>query len=209
MHIGIIGTGNIATAYAQKWSAAGHNILLGSRDAGRAKSIADMMGPSVQGGTIVQAADFAQAILLAVTWVGVEDALDEMGDLEGQVLIDCTNPLDPDSYDIISGMNTSAAEFIAQHSPNAQVVKAFNTIFAETVMNGADFNGQTATNFYCTDDKAASDIVIELSEDAGLKPINCGELKNARYLENMAALIINLGYPLGFGTDIALNLLEK
>lgn len=209
MHIGIIGTGSMATALAQKLSKAGHTILIGSRDAGRAKSLADMMGSNVQGGSIPQAADFGQAIILAVTWVGVDNALEEMGDLEGRVLIDCTNPLDPDSYDLIPGMKTSAAEYIANKSKDAQVVKAFNTIFAERIMAGAEVNGQKASGFFCTDDKAAKDVAIELLEDTGFEPVNCGELKNARYLEPMGGMIIKLGYPMGFGTEIAFKLLEE
>lgn len=209
MHIGIIGTGSMATALAQKLSRAGHTILIGSRDAGRAKSLADMIGSTVQGGSIPQAADFGQAVILAVTWVGVDNAIEEMGDMEGRVLIDCTNPLDPDSYDLIPGMKTSAAEYIAKKSKDAQVVKAFNTIFAERIIGGADVKGQKATGFFCTDDKAAKDVAIELLEDLGFEPLNCGELKNARYLESMACMMIKLGYPMGYGTEIAFKMLEE
>ena len=209
MHIGIIGTGSMASALAQKWSQAGHTVMIGSRDAGRSKSLADMMGSNVQGGSIAQAADFGQAILLAVTWVGVDNALEEMGDLDGRVLIDCTNPLDPDSYDFIPNRKSSAAEHIANKSKNAQVVKAFNTVFAETLLSGSDFNGTKADVFYCTDEKAAKDVVIELIEDIGFNPVNCGELKNAQYLEPMGGMIIKLGYPMGYGTDITFKLMEK
>ena len=207
MHIGIIGTGSMASALAQKLSKAGHTIMIGSRDAGRSKSLADMMGSTVQGGSIPQAADFGQAIILAVTWLGVDNALEEMGDLEGRVLVDCTNPLDPDSYDLIPGMKTSAAEYIAKKSKHAQVVKAFNTVFAERILLGADVDGSKASVFYCTDEKAAKDVAVELIEDMGFEPINCGELKNARYLEPMGGMIIKLGYPMGLGTEIAIKLL--
>lgn len=209
MHIGIIGTGSMASALAQKLSKAGHTILIGSRDAGRAKSLAEMMGSTVQGGSIAQAADFGQAIILAVTWAGVDNALEEAGDLDGRVLVDCTNPLDPDSYDLIPGRKMSAAEYIAQKSKNAQVVKAFNTVFAETILSGADFDGVKANVFFCTDEKAAKDVAIELIEDIGFVPVNCGELKNAQYLEPMGGMIIKLGYPMGFGTEIAFKLLER
>ncbi len=209
MHIGIVGTGSMASALAQKLSQAGHTIMIGSRDAGRAKSLADMMGSTVQGGSIAQAADFGQAIILAVTWLGVDNALEEMGDLDGRVLIDITNPLDPDSYDLIPGMKTSAAEYIAQKSKHAQVVKAFNTVFAENLLQGSDFDGVKANVFYCTDEKAAKDVAVELIEDLGFEPVNCGELRNARYLEPMGAMIIKLGYPMGHGTEIAFRLLER
>lgn len=209
MHIGIIGTGSMASALGQQWGKAGHHIMFGSRDAGRAKSFADMMGPNFQGGSMAQAADFGQAILLAVTWLGVDNALEEMGDLDGRVLIDCTLPLDPDSYDMIDGIKNSGAEYIAKKSPNAQVVKAFNTVFAENLMRGGDISGQKASIFYATNEQAPRDMVRELIDDCGFEAVNCGELSNARYLEPMGAMLIKLGYPMGLGTDIAYNLIER
>jgi predicted dinucleotide-binding enzyme len=209
MHIAILGTGSMASALGNKLAKAGHQIMFGSRDAGRAKSLADMMGPNVQGGSYANAGDFGQAIILAVTWLGVDNALEEMGSLDGRVLIDCTNPLDPDSYDEMGGMKLSAGEYIAKKSPDAQVVKAFNTIFAETINNPNGFEEGKPSVFYCTDDKAAKDIAVELIKDVGCIPINCGNLANARYLEPMGIMLIKLGYPMGWGTDIAFKLIEK
>lgn len=209
MHIGIIGTGSMASALGQQWGKAGHSIMFGSRDAGRSKSLADMMGPNFQGGSMAQAADFGQAILLAVTWLGVENAIEEMGDLDGRVLIDCTLPLDPDSYDTIDGLKDSGAEAIARKAPNAQVAKAFNTVFAENLMKGGDIDGTKANIFYCSDDPAAKDICNELIDDCGFEGVDCGELANARYLEPMGTMLIKLGYPMGLGTDLAFKLLER
>ncbi|HKJ30262.1 MAG TPA: NADPH-dependent F420 reductase [Balneolales bacterium] len=209
MHIGIIGTGNMGSALGKRFSDAGHQIFYGSIEPGTAKSIADMMGSNVQGGSIANAADFGEALILAIPWVGVQNSIEEAGDLQGRVLIDCSNPFKPDSYDLVFGNDRSGAEFIAQKAKDAQVVKAFNTIFAQNIMRSDEFGDNQPSLFYCGDEDSAKDIIIELGEAINLDPIDCGDLSQARKLENMASLLFNLSDKREEGYKLAYSLLTR
>jgi len=209
MHIGIIGTGSMGSALGKRLSDAGHQVFYGSIEPGTAKSISDMMGSSVQGGSIANAAEFGEVLMLAVPWVGVENSLDEAGDLQGRVVIDCTNPFKADSFNLVFGNEGSGAEFIADKVKDAQVVKAFNTIFAQNIMRAEEFGDDKPSLFYCGDEDSAKDIIIELGNDIGLDPIDCGDLTHARYLENMASLLFRLADVEEEGQKLAYKLTKR
>ncbi|WP_240975339.1 NADPH-dependent F420 reductase [Paraburkholderia aromaticivorans] len=102
------------------------------------------------------------------------------------------------------GHDTSAAEEIARAVPDAQIVKAFNTLFAQVLADGPVFaNGQRASVFFAGDGTAATARVKSLIDSLGFQPVDAGGLKNARYLEPLAGLNIYLGYGAGMGTSVA------
>ena len=131
-------------------------------------------------------------------------ALRGAGKLEGKVVIDITNPLTPDYMGLTLGHDTSAAEEIAKAVPGAEVVKAFNTVFAQVLADGADFgNGRKADVFVAGDSARAKQTAGAIAESIGFHVVDAGPLKNARYLEPVAGLNIYLGYGAGQGTSIA------
>jgi 8-hydroxy-5-deazaflavin:NADPH oxidoreductase len=88
--------------------------------------------------------------------------------------------------------------------------KSYNTIFADVMQPGKQtFSGHKGTGFYCGDDPEAKKIVAQLIDDAGFEPVDAGKLKNARYLEPMAQLNIQIAYGLGGGTDVAFRYLRR
>lgn len=102
------------------------------------------------------------------------------------------------------GHSTSAAEEIAQAIPGAEVVKAFNTVFAPMLADGADLgNGHSITVFVASDSERAKQTAKVLAESMGFSTVDAGGLKNSRYLEAVAGLNIYLGYGAGLGTSIA------
>jgi predicted dinucleotide-binding enzyme len=86
--------------------------------------------------------------------------------------------------------------------PEAYVVKAFNTIFAD-VMSEPVKNGQRVTAFIAGDNDAAKQKVYALASDIGYAPIDTGPLYTARYLESMAHLNIQIAVGQGGGTHAA------
>jgi len=149
-------------------------------------------------------------VLLSVRWANVEEAISACGDLEGKILIDCTNPLKPDLSGLLIGHTTSAAEEIQRLAPGAHVVKAFNTIFAEVYHSESRlFGTRRLSMFYAGDDKEAKSAVSRLILDTGFEPIDSGPLTSARFLEPLAALMVYMGYVMGMGTNIALSLLRR
>jgi NADPH-dependent F420 reductase len=206
MKIGILGTGNMGNGLARGWAAKGHQIMFGSRNPDTMKTMAGF-NLNVNSGSVADAARFGSVILLAVPWTAVQDTLRNAGPLEGKIIIDCTNPIGHD-YHLAFGFNTSAAEEIALMAPSAHVVKAFNTI-ASAVLSRPSFGLQPATVFYCGNNAGAKKVVAELITDLGFEAVDAGALKNARYVEAMAVLFIQLAYKQGFGADMAFKLLRR
>ena len=102
MRIGIIGAGRMAAVLAQRWVAAGHEVMIGARDAERGKALAARLGPDVPSGTLRDAAVFGEVALLAIWPTDVIPALLAAGaadgTLAGRTLIDCNNPVETDVF---------------------------------------------------------------------------------------------------------------
>jgi hypothetical protein len=207
MNIGIIGTGKMGGTLGKLWIAKGHKIFFGSRNPQKAKALAQSINLDTDGGNIVEAAKFGEVILLAIPWRAAE-TIKAVGPLEGKILIDCTNPPASEFANRATGRTTSAAEEIAQWLPGTRVIKAFNSIFWQMLSN-PQFGSQKVSLFYCGDDDAAKEVVARLAEEIGFEPIDSGSLANARYLESLAFLWMDLALGRGMGTDIAFKLIRR
>lgn len=91
MQIGIIGTGKMASGLGQRWARYGHAVLFGSRTPEKACTLATQVGMAAHGGSYAEATAFGEAVLLAIPYVAVPEALASMEPVDGKVLIDCTN----------------------------------------------------------------------------------------------------------------------
>ena len=91
MKVAVIGTGNMGTGLGRQFAAGGHEVIVGSRDPERAKAKAEEIGASGHG-TYADAVAEADALLLAVNWWTIDDAISQLGDVDGKIVIDCTNP---------------------------------------------------------------------------------------------------------------------
>jgi 8-hydroxy-5-deazaflavin:NADPH oxidoreductase len=212
MKIAVIGTGNVGTRLGKLFTLAHHQVTMGSRNQQRAEEVAAAMGADVQGKTYRYAARDAEIVVIAIPWSedAVKKAVQELGDLIAKIVIDCTNPLAPDYMSNTLGHTTSSSEEIAKLIPQARVIKAFNTIFADVMEPGKQtFSGHRGTGFYCGDDPEAKETVAQLINDAGFEPVDAGVLKNARYLEPMAQLNIQIAYGLEGGTDVAFRYMRR
>jgi len=209
MNIGIIGTGNMGCALGRLWASKGHAVFFGSRDPDKAIVLGHSIGIMASGGTIAQAAKFGSVVLLAVGWDAVPSALQAAGSLSGKIVIDCTNPMTSDWTLLIEGLTSSGAEHIARLIPEANVVKAFNHIYAQIIQSSPLFGSQNASVLYCGDDEEAKEKVACLIEDAGFEPVDSGTLCNARYLEPIAEQMMQFAYVIGMGTDQALKIIRR
>ena len=209
MKITVIGAGNMGSAFVSQLARAGHQVSVTARDSGKAAQVAAAT-PGARAVEIAGATSGADAVILATGYADAVSALQAVGDLKGQVVIDITNPLTADYMGLTIGHSTSAAEEIARAVPEAEVVKAFNTLFAQVLSEGADLgSGQTVPVFVASDSERAKQTATALAESMGFKTVDAGGLKNARYLEPLAGLNIYLGYGAGLGTSIAPTWLRK
>ncbi len=203
MKVTVIGAGAMGSAFVKQLTRAGHRVSVASRDSAKAQALA-AANPGATAVPVRGAAADADAVVLAVGYADAAAALDAVGGLQGKVVVDITNPLTADYMGLTIGHQTSAAEEIAKAAPGAEVVKAFNTVFAQVLADGADFGaGRRVSVFVASDSARARQTARALAESMGFEVVDAGPLKNARYLEPLAGLNIYLGYGAGLGTAIA------
>ncbi len=209
MKIGIIGSGNVGGALGSGWAKKGHQVIFSSRNpqSDEMKTLVGKAGAAARAASVSEAVASSDVLVLATPWQATKQALQSAGDLSGKVLIDATNPLTP-SLALEYGPTTSGAEHVAEWSPGAKVVKAFNTIGFNVMMN-PQFGSDRAVLLYCGDDAAAKGVARTLAADLGFDPIDAGPLTQARVLEPFAMLWISLAVMYGYGRDIAFKFLRR
>jgi NADPH-dependent F420 reductase len=196
MDIAIIGAGNVGRALATSFVRAGHSVTIASRDPEDAGSVAAATGARVSA-TNAEAASDAAVVVLATPFSSAPEIAPEIAEaVAGKVVIDATNRMSfgPNGPDIdTTGSN---AEELAALLPGANVVKAFNTLFAahqaDPIADGTQLDGYVAG-----DDAAAKATVLDLVSSIGLDPVDVGPLARARQLEGLAFLNITLNVAHG------------
>lgn len=188
MRIGFLGAGAMTRALGGAWRGAGHDILIGGRDLAKARALADEVG--AQAGTVAEAAEHAEVAVLAVRWEGVDWTLDQVGDrLRGKVLVDVTNPVEIERFTVVTPPGLSMAEQV-QARTGARVVKAFNLAQASVWTAPREVDGRPLAVPIATDDAEARSVAGLLVAALGDATLDAGELRHARHLEAMAAVVI-------------------
>lgn len=200
-HIAIIGTGKMAAGLARRLTAAQIPVVIGSRSAEAGARLAQAVGATFAG--LAQAAEQGNVVVLAVPFAAAGETIRALGNLDGKILVDITNPITPDYMALTIGHTTSAGEEIQKLAPGAKVVKAFNTIFSQIFDLDPQGRSPRIQVFYAGDDKAACERVGALIGQMGYEPVYAGGLGNARYLEPVGELNIHLGFALGHGPLVA------
>lgn len=210
MNIAVLGTGRVGKVLGTRWADKEHQVTFGSRDPSseRARQLSEQSGGKVAVAPVAQAVAAADVILAAIPYDACEDTLKSLGDLNGRVLIDCSNPLLPDLSGLYVGHTISAAEQVAEWAVGSRVVKAFNTVSSATMAN-PKYEGQAATLFYCGDDPKAKEVVRQLASDLDFDPVDAGPLSIARYLEPLAMLYIHLAIKQGWGSQSAFRIMRR
>jgi len=185
--ISIIGTGNMARTFAERALAGGNMVELVGRDQTKVKALAESLGGATVGAA--GAAPAGDIVILAVPYASAAAVVGEFGDaLRGKVIVDITNPVNPDMTGFVTPDGSSGAQEIAKAAPvGAHVVKAFNTLFANVLAAGRPVDVYVAG-----DDEQAKARVSTFVESLGLRPLDAGPLPMARALENAGLLEMGL-----------------
>jgi 8-hydroxy-5-deazaflavin:NADPH oxidoreductase len=207
MKLAIIGAGNVGGTLGAAWAQkAGHDIFFGVRDAKSEKTQAllSKIGGKARAGTPAEAAASADFIVLTTPWPQTEAAIRSLGDVNGKIILDATNPLvrGADGISLEIGHSTSAGEKVRGWAKGASVFKTLNTTGFSNMANPI-FNGVKSVMFVAGDDAANKPKVMGLVGELGFDMVDVGPLRNARQLEAHAMLWIDLSLARGLGRDWA------
>src|SRR5213083_3177080 len=168
MRIGILGSGLMGAKLGTIWARAGHEVVFSyARSEQKLKKLARDAKGKARSGTPREAAQEADAVLLAVHWLRFDDVLKQAGDLSGKVVVTCSMPMNADDTDLVIAHASSGAEELAKKIRKARVVSAFGTVPSE-VLFGV-FEARRKANkpslVYCGDDTSGKKIAAQLIRD--------------------------------------------
>ena len=204
--IAVIGTGNVGSALGTELAAEGHKIVYGSRDPSK-QSVSDLVARTGNGASAKSQAEAvrdADIVILAVPGMLAGEITAVLGDLSGKIIIDPTNPLNFTDAGVTHGVDTSNAEIIQAAAPGAKVVKAFN-VLGWNFMIDPDTSGGPITIPLVGNDADAKQVVADLVRSIDLHPLDLGSLQQARWVEGMAILLINNNFGPGPNFNIYLR----
>lgn len=192
--VGIIGQGDVGSALERGLSGAGFEVRTSSSDPQEVRDVGA----------------WGELLVLAVPFGARADAIETLGDaVEEKTLIDVTNALGDGGRSFEGSAERSGAEELQEMAGDgACVVKAFNTVFAAQMDKG-ESNGQTLTVFVAGDDGEARREAIELAEAIGFDVVDTGPLANARWLETLGYLNMQIAQQPGMGWDGGFRYVHK
>ena len=209
--IGLLGgTGPQGKGLALRLAMAGHQILLGSRNAERAASVAaellDGRDLPIKGVANAEAAAGADVVFLVFPFEGQAAMLPDLADAIGdKLVVDVINPLGWDERGafVLDVPEGSAAEQAQALLPRARVVSAFHHAPPRLL---ADLDLFCDTDVLVVgDDPAARATVIGLADEIpGCRGIDAGPLRLSRQLEGFTAVVVgvNRRYRINAGVRI-------
>ena len=182
MRIGIVGSGRIGGGIARQLGAAGHEVRLSfSRDQENLKRLASDIGPRASTGSPAEAVAFGEVVVISVPWSELPNALDQMGSLDGKVVIDTTNPY---GNPPLPPPGETASHFNASRMRGARYTKSFNTLTAAFQAEAARRRGDgRVVQWLCGDDIDAKRVVAGLIDDAGFVPVDLGGTTDCSVME--------------------------
>jgi 8-hydroxy-5-deazaflavin:NADPH oxidoreductase len=201
MRIGVLGTGTVGQTLASKLVSLGHEVMMGSRQAGNDAAVAwkTAAGQLADEGKFADAAGFGELVVNATAGAASLDALvsAEPENLAGKVLLDVANPLDfsggmPPTLTICN--TGSLGEKIQETFPEARVVKSLNTVNAGVMVEPDALPG-SHTMFVAGNDEDAKTTVKTILEDFGWPAadvIDLGGIEGARGMEMYLPLWLRL-----------------
>lgn len=176
MSIGIIGAGNIGSAFARALASNGiAATIANSRGPETLAELTAELAPHITAGTIEQAAS-ADIVLIAVPWSKLPGALAGLPDWAGRIVIDANNPIEAPLFKPAELGGRLSSEIVAGLVPGARLVKAFNHLLANLISADPRAEGGNRVLFYSGDDIKAKAEVGALITRLGFAGIDLGPL---------------------------------
>jgi len=190
------GTGKEGSGLALRWAKAGLNVVIGSRQLEKAQRVAQELSTKLEGWAIRglenrAAAEAGDVVVLSVPYAAHRTILSDIRPaLDGKVLIDVTNQVNPRKPNLDWLCNGGAAAVQAQAflGPEVRVVAAFQNIAAPHLRDPE--HPIDSDVLVCGDDAEAKAVAIELAQKAGMRAYDAGPLENAAVVEGLTVVLI-------------------
>ena len=188
MRTAVIGLGNIGSRVAKILVDGHESVIVADRSSDKATALAKDLGDRATAMTIAEAVTAGDVVVLAVYLDAIKALLAEYrSQLAGKVIVDPSNPIGPDGKGGFAKTipdEQSAGQLLAALIPNdAELVKAFGTLAAESLSAGANRTPQRAVLFYATDFPEAARVVERLITASGFAPLSVGGIDQSRRIE--------------------------
>jgi NADPH-dependent F420 reductase len=206
MKVAIVGgTGSFGRALVERLVALGEEVVIGSRDANRAAELATVYG--VEGKANADAVRGVDLVVLATKSNAILDTARDLADAIGETPVLCVaSDLRFDDNGVLPGrLGTSLAEEVAG-IVSAPVASGLQSLAAVHLTQPEPPNEDT---LICGDDEGAKLLALELAGRlvAG-RAVDAGPLANARALEGLTAVILNVNRRYRVHAGIRLTGLE-
>jgi predicted dinucleotide-binding enzyme len=206
MRIAILGTGTVGRTLAGRLAGLGHEVSVGTRDVEGTRARAEWTYAAPQLASFADATADAEVVVNASGGTVTMDVLAAAGEdhLAGKILVDVSNPLDfsagfPPTMFVKD--TDSLAEQIQAAYPLTRVVKTFNTMSADIMVDPLSLAGGDHTIFVAGGDAHAKTTVTGLLREFGWTDVlDLGDLQAARGLEMWLPLWLRLYGTLGTGS---------
>lgn len=183
MHIAIAGAGVVGQFYAERWIIAGHTVAFTHvRDHERAEALVARLGPASSWSRSLADAPQPDVAVLAARLETVDQAIADLGDLAGVVLLDAVNPFNPERAGLVDLGGRTAADRIGDvlaGRGGARHVKALHSEGVERILQ----SDGPLTLYVAGDDPTAVAVATTLIHDAGLDAVATGPLATAAWSE--------------------------
>ncbi len=205
MNIAIIGTGNIGSTLAQRFSSNGHTIFLGVRDTHDFKGLQVLSGlKNCTTHSISDAAHLGDVIVIAVPAQFAIDVAKSLGDVSGKVIIDTMN-----SVNVKHEGFTNTTDAILAHCNTTDVVKCFNTTGFENLMDPI-YKNQGIDMFTAGSSTKGTATATQLAKELGFENVyHFGNNDKFYLIEQMAMCWINLAIMQKQGRGMAFKIVKR
>lgn len=194
------GTGAEGSGLIVRWAAAGYPVIIGSRSAEKATTVAAELSALLPDGSAPisgmdngGAAAAAEVVVLSVPYDAQAGTIEQIrSGSQGKVLITVVVPLKPPKVATVwrPEAGSAAQEAQAQLGDGVRVVAAFQNVAAGHLK---DLTWQPDCDVLVTgDQKEAKQVAMELARAAGFFPVDAGPLANSSISEGLTAVLIGI-----------------
>ena len=191
--IGILGSGDVGKTLAKGFLKYDYQVMIGSDHVEKLEEF-KKENSKVETGTFEQSAQWADLVVLCVKGTVAEKIVEKTKtNLFGKIVVDTTNPIadaPPENgvLKFFTSLEESLMERLQKIAPDAQFVKALNSIGSGLMINPDFGGGIRPTMFMCGNNEDSKKKVSEILQKFGFEVEDVGKVESARAIEPLCIL---------------------